>query len=103
MKIGVLYGGLSAEREVSLKSGKAVGLALQELGYLVTLIDVDRDVAARLQQTGVEAVFIALHGTYGEDGTIQGLLEYLGIPYTGPGVMGSSIAMDKVMTKRVLA
>ena len=101
-KIGVLYGGLSAEREVSLKSGKAVGLALQELGYLVTLIDVDRQVFEKLKESRIEAVFIALHGSYGEDGTIQGVLEYLKIPYTGPGVMASSIAMNKVMTKRVL-
>jgi D-alanine-D-alanine ligase len=102
MKIGVLYGGLSAEREVSLNSGKAVGLALQELGYLVTLIDVDREIAGRLRQSGVEAVFIALHGRYGEDGAIQGILEYLQIPYTGPGILGSSLAMDKIMSKRVL-
>ena len=101
-RIGVLYGGLSAEREVSLKSGKAVGLALQELGYLVTLIDVDREVVEKLKESRIEAVFIALHGTYGEDGTIQGVLEYLKIPYTGPGVMASSIAMNKVMTKRIL-
>ena len=102
IRIGVLYGGLSAEREVSLKSGKAVGLALQELGYLVTLIDVDRQIFEKLKETRVEAVFIALHGAYGEDGTIQGVLEYLKIPYTGPGVMASSIAMNKVMTKRIL-
>ena len=101
-RVGVLYGGLSAEREVSLKSGKAVGLALQESGYLVTLIDVDRQVFEKLKESRVEVVFIALHGTYGEDGTIQGVLEYLKIPYTGPGVMASSIAMNKVMTKRVL-
>jgi D-alanine-D-alanine ligase len=101
-RIGVLYGGLSAEREVSLKSGKAVGLALQELGYLVTLIDADRQVVEKLKTSKVQAVFNALHGAYGEDGTIQGVLEYLMIPYTGPGVMASSIAMNKVMTKRVL-
>ncbi|MCK5681291.1 D-alanine--D-alanine ligase [bacterium] len=101
-KVGVLYGGLSAEREVSLKSGKAVGLALQELGFMVTLIDVDREIFTRLKEAKVEVVFIALHGAYGEDGTIQGVLEYLQIPYTGPGVMASSIAMNKVMTKRVL-
>ncbi len=101
-RVGVLYGGLSAEREVSLKSGRAVGLALQEAGYLVTLIDVDRQVFEKLKKSQVEVVFIALHGTYGEDGTIQGVLEYLRIPYTGPGVMASSIAMNKVMTKRIL-
>lgn len=101
-RVGVLYGGLSAEREVSLKSGKAVALALQEAGYLVTLIDVGRDVAERLRQARIEVAFIALHGSYGEDGSIQGLLEYLNIPYTGPKVMASSIAMNKVMTKRLL-
>ncbi len=101
-RVGVLYGGLSAEREVSLKSGRAVGLALQEAGYLVTLIDVDRQVFEKLKKSHVEVVFIALHGAYGEDGTIQGVLEYLKIPYTGPGVMASSIAMNKVMTKRIL-
>ncbi|RLB69316.1 MAG: D-alanine--D-alanine ligase [Deltaproteobacteria bacterium] len=101
-RVGVLYGGLSAEREVSLKSGKAVGLALQELGFMVSLIDVDRDVFARLKEAKIEVAFIALHGAYGEDGTIQGGLEYLQIPYTGPGVMASSIAMNKVMTKRIL-
>ena len=101
-RIGVLYGGLSAEREVSLKSGKAVGMALQELGYLVTMIDVDRQVVENLKKSQVQAVFNALHGAYGEDGTIQGVLEYLMIPYTGPGVMASSIAMNKVMSKRIL-
>ncbi|HDS15185.1 MAG TPA: D-alanine--D-alanine ligase [Proteobacteria bacterium] len=101
-RIGVLYGGLSAEREISLKSGKAVAMALQELGYLVTLIDVDRQIVERLRESQVAVVFNALHGTYGEDGTIQGVLEYLQIPYTGPGVMASSIAMNKVMTKRIL-
>jgi D-alanine-D-alanine ligase len=102
MKIGVLYGGLSAEREVSLKSGQAVGAALAQRGYEVVLLDVDRGIAETLRREGVERVFIALHGIYGEDGTIQGLLEYLQIPYTGPGVMGSALAMDKVMTKRLL-
>ncbi len=102
MKVGVLYGGLSAEREVSLLSGRAVGMALQERGYLVTLIDVERDIAARLRQAEIDVAFIALHGRYGEDGAIQGVLEYLAIPYTGPGILGSSLAMDKVMSKRLL-
>ncbi len=101
-RVGVLYGGLSAEREVSLKSGAAVGLALRELGFTVVMIDVDREIASRLKEADVKVVFIALHGVYGEDGSIQGVLEYLKIPYTGPGVMASSIAMHKVMTKRVL-
>ncbi len=102
MKIGVLYGGLSAEREVSLKSGRAVGEALESLGYEVEMLDVDRQIAGTLNRSGIERVFIALHGAYGEDGTIQGILEYLQIPYTGPGVMGSSLAMDKVMSKKLL-
>jgi len=89
-RVGVLYGGLSAEREVSLKSGAAVGLALRELGFTVVMIDVDREIAFRLKEADVKVVFIALHGAYGEDGSIQGVLEYLKIPYTGPGVMAST-------------
>jgi len=101
-RVGVLYGGLSAEREVSLKSGAAVGSALEELGFKVIMIDVDREITSRLKKAEVAVVFIALHGAYGEDGSIQGILEYLKIPYTGPGIMASSLAMNKVMTKRVL-
>jgi len=101
-RVGVLYGGLSAEREVSLKSGAAIGSALKELGFEVIMLDVDREIASRIKDADVAVVFIALHGAYGEDGSIQGVLEYLKIPYTGPGIMASSIAMDKVMTKRVL-
>ncbi len=102
MKIGVLYGGLSAEREVSLKSGRAVGAALESRGHDVVMLDVDRQIAEALPKHAIERAFIALHGAYGEDGSIQGLLEYLRIPYTGPGIMGSSLAMDKVMSKRLL-
>ena len=101
-RVGVLYGGLSAEREVSFKSGAAVGSALEELGFKVIMIDVDREITSRLKKAEVAVVFIALHGAYGEDGSIQGILEYLKIPYTGPGIMASSLAMNKVMTKRVL-
>ncbi len=101
-KIGVLLGGMSAEREVSLRTGKAVLAALQESGYRAVGLDAGRDLAARLGEEGVEVAFIALHGRYGEDGTVQGLLEILGIPYTGSGVLASSIAMDKVTTKKVL-
>ncbi len=96
-------GGMSAEREISLKSGRAVLAALKELGYDVFPVDPDRDVAARLRRKGAEAAFIALHGRYGEDGCIQGLLEVMGIPYTGSGVMASALAMDKAATKTVLA
>ena len=100
--IGVLMGGLSAEREVSLRTGKAVLNALLEAGYLAVAIDAGRDLPARLAQERIEVAFIALHGRFGEDGTVQGLLEMLGIPYTGSGVLASSVAMDKVTTKKLL-
>ncbi len=95
-------GGLSREREISLRSGKAVAAALKSRGYDVVEIDVGRDIAGRLQQEKVDLVFLALHGRYGEDGTMQGLLEILGIPYTGSGPLASGIAMDKVLTKRLV-
>lgn len=102
-KIAVLCGGLSSEREVSLRSGKNCFEALHRLGYPNTvLIDMDRSVAERLVTERVDAVFLALHGRYGEDGCIQGLLEILGIPYTGNRVAASAITMDKDMTKKIL-
>lgn len=101
-KIGVLLGGLSAEREVSLKTGQASLRALQRLGYDVVAIDVKQDLPQQLQQAGIEIAFIALHGRFGEDGRVQGLLEMMQIPYTGSGVMASSVAIDKVMTKQIL-
>jgi len=101
-KIGVLLGGLSAERDISLRTGNAVVKALTEAGYQVVAIDAGRDLAARLTAEGVEVAFIALHGRFGEDGTVQGLLEMLQIPYTGSGVLASSVAMDKVTTKKLL-
>jgi D-alanine-D-alanine ligase len=101
-RIAVLRGGLSAEREVSLRTGAAVLKALRESGYTVSDIDAGRDLAERLRSEGVEVAFIALHGRFGEDGTVQGLLELLDIPYTGSGVLASALAMDKVMTKKVL-
>ena len=101
-KIAVLLGGLSSEREVSSRTGAAVLKALQELGYRAIAIDAGRDLAARLVEEQIEVAFIALHGRYGEDGTVQGLLELMGIPYTGSGVMASSVAMDKVVTKQLL-
>jgi D-alanine-D-alanine ligase len=101
-KIAVLMGGLSAEREISLRTGGAVLAALQEAGYPAVGIDAGRDLAARLAEEKAEVAFIALHGRFGEDGTVQGLLEMLGIPYTGSGVMASAIAMDKVTTKKIL-
>jgi len=102
-KIGVLYGGMSSEREVSLRSGKNCFDALKRLGYAdIELIDVDKNIAATLIDKKIEVAYIALHGKYGEDGCIQGVLEVLGIPYTGSGVKASSIAMDKEFTKRIL-
>ena len=95
-RIGVLLGGHSAEREVSLETGRAVDAALRRRGYDTVQIDVDREVCRHLTQARVEVVFVALHGRYGEDGCIQGLLETLGIPYSGSGVAASALAMDKV-------
>ncbi len=102
-KIAVLCGGLSSEREVSLRSGKNCLAALQRLGYNNSvMIDMDRQVAQRLVKEQVEVVFLALHGKYGEDGCVQGLLEILGLSYTGNRVMASALTMDKDMTKRIL-
>jgi D-alanine-D-alanine ligase len=98
-KVAVLYGGRSTEREVSLKSGAAIGDALRSKGHDVVLLDVDVDVAARLREARAEVAFIALHGRWGEDGCIQGLLESLAIPYTGSGVLASAVGMDKVFSK----
>ena len=93
-------GGLSSEREVSLSTGNSVVNAMTRKGLKVFPIDVDRNISKNLK--GIELVFNALHGTYGEDGCIQGLLEYLKIPYTGSGVMGSALAYDKLKTKEIL-
>ena len=100
--VAVLMGGLSAEREISLKTGNAVLEALKRLGYPAFSIDVGRDLAARLTWQGAKQAFIALHGRYGEDGKVQGMLEMMNIPYTGSGVLASSMAMDKVVTKKLL-
>lgn len=101
-KIAVLMGGRSAERDVSLRTGKAICDALQKKGHAAVTIDVDENIVENLKKHKVELVFLALHGKYGEDGTIQGLLEILNIPYTGPGVLASAIAIDKIMTKKLL-
>jgi D-alanine-D-alanine ligase len=98
-KVAVLYGGRSAEREVSLNTGKGCAEALRSKGHDMALLDVDLDVAERLRDARVEVAFIALHGRWGEDGCIQGLLESMGIPYTGSGVLASALGMDKVMSK----
>lgn len=101
--VGVLYGGISPERPISLKSGAAVTRALKARGWTVAEIDVGRDLPARLVAAGVTHAWLALHGPLGEDGCVQGLLEVMGIPYTGSGVRGSAVAMDKIATKRMLA
>ena len=102
LHIAVLMGGWSAEREVSLVSGRAVGDALERLGHRVTRIDMGRDVAARLADAAPDLVFNALHGTPGEDGTIQGLMGLMGLAYTHSGLAASVIAIDKQLTKQVL-
>ncbi len=101
-KIAVLMGGLSAEREVSLRTGAACLSALQQLGYPAVGIDVGTDLPGQLRDAAIEIAFIALHGRFGEDGRVQGLLEMLQIPYTGSGVLASSMAIDKVVTKQLL-
>src|SRR5262249_23233745 len=101
-KIGVLMGGLSAERDVSLRSGEAVIAALGDRGYDAGPVFVDRDLDMVLRQARIDVAFLALHGRYGEDGCVQGLLELLGIPYTGSGVLASALAMNKGKTKEVL-
>ena len=101
-KVAVLLGGVSAEREISLMSGRGVLAALRARGVDAHAFDpAERDLA-ELKKSGFARCFIALHGRFGEDGTVQGALELLGIPYTGSGVMASSMAIDKVMTKRIL-
>ena len=100
-KVAVLMGGRSAEREVSLMSGTGVLNALRSAGVQAQAFDPAQRPLGELAQEGFDRVFIALHGRYGEDGSVQGALEWLGIPYTGSGVMASAMAMDKVMTKRV--
>ncbi len=100
-KIGVLMGGNSAERDVSLRSGMAVYNALKKRGYNVIAIDVGQDICNNLIKEGVDIAFLALHGGYGEDGSIQGLLQVLGIPYTGSGVLASALAMDKEASKKM--
>jgi len=100
-KVGVLFGGRSAEREISLISGAGVLAALQSRGIDAHAFDPGKQSLAELAAQQFDRVFIALHGRYGEDGSLQGALELLGIPYTGSGVMASSIAMDKITTKKI--
>ncbi len=100
--IGVLMGGISPERPISLKSGAAVSGALRSRGWNVVDIDVGRDLAEKIRSANVTHAWLALHGPLGEDGCVQGLCEVLRVPYTGSGVRGSAIAMDKIATKRML-
>ena len=102
MKVAVLKGGTSSEREVSLNSGAQVEAALARRGHGVTPFDFDRQTANALVAGGFDCVFIALHGPLGEDGTVQGLCELLGLPYTGCGVLSSALCIDKAMSNRVL-
>jgi D-alanine-D-alanine ligase len=101
-RIGVLLGGLSSERPISLKSGHAVADALRRRGHEVVEIDVDRTVDRRLRDERVDTAFPVLHGKWGEDGCIQGLLEMMGIPYAGPSVFSAALTMDKTATVRFL-
>ena len=99
--IAVIRGGKSAERKISLKTGKAILSALQTKGYQVVDVDPKDNLHQQLHENEIDCAFIALHGRYGEDGTIQGFLEMEEIPYTGSGVLGSALAMDKVSSKRI--
>ncbi|MBA3448025.1 MAG: D-alanine--D-alanine ligase, partial [Pseudaminobacter sp.] len=99
--VAVLLGGFSSERPVSLSSGNPCADALEAEGYRVTRVDVGRDVGRVLAELKPDVAFNALHGPFGEDGTIQGILEYLAIPYTHSGVLASALAMNKEQAKRV--
>jgi len=100
-EIGILLGGVSAERDISLKTGEAMFEALKARGYRVQKVFVDGDIDRVLRQTRIDVAVVALHGTYGEDGCIQGMLEIMGIPYTGSGVLSSALAMDKLKSKEL--
>ncbi len=100
-KIGVLYGGFSREREISIKSGKAVLNAFKKLKLNACGIDVNRNIAEEIKKKKIDVAYIALHGPMGEDGTIQGMLEIMGIPYTGSGVFASAASIDKDVSKKI--
>ena len=100
-RIGVIAGGVSVEREVSLKSGNAVFDALKHRGYDVVFIDATEGICETLQKEGIELAFLVLHGGWGEDGSVQGMLEVMGMPYTGSGVLASALAMDKEASKKI--
>jgi len=100
-KIGVLMGGKSREREISLRSGRKVLESLRRQGFKATEIDVDKEIVEKLKKEGIEVAFVMLHGKFGEDGTVQGLLELLDIPYTGSGVLASALSMNKLLSKQI--
>jgi len=100
-RVAVLMGGRSLERDVSLKSGHRVYEALREKGFEVIKLDVDENLVMNLRQNPIDLVYIALHGKYGEDGTVQELLEIMEIPYTGPGVYASTVSFDKALSKEI--
>jgi len=101
-KIGVLYGGISSERKISIRSGEAVLNVLKKLKLNVCGIDVDKNVVEKIKTAKINLAYIVLHGSMGEDGTVQGMLEIMGIPYTGCGVLSSAISMDKNVSKCLL-
>jgi len=101
-KIGVLCGGESREREISLKSGQAIYEILRQEGLNVVKIDAHRDIMKVIEREGIDIAFLALHGGWGEDGTIQAICRFMGIPFTSPDVLGSALAIDKIATKKVL-
>lgn len=100
-RVGVLMGGLSSERDVSMRSGLAIYQALQELGYNSVPVDVGKDIANVLKKEKIKLAFLALHGGTGENGAIQGLLDVLGVPHTGSGILASALAMDKEASKKI--
>jgi D-alanine-D-alanine ligase len=100
-RIGVLMGGTSAERSVSLKTGKAIFQSLRRQGFHAVAVDAARPLPEALKKNKIDFAYLALHGTGGEDGCVQGLLEWLKIPYTGSGILASALAMDKVASKRL--
>jgi D-alanine-D-alanine ligase len=101
MKVGVIAGGISSEREVSLRSGQAVFNALKELGFNSVFIDAGKDLCEKIKEEKIDIAFLVLHGGWGENGAVQGMLEVMGIPYTGSGVLSSALAMDKEATKKI--
>ncbi len=101
LKIGIILGGSSSEREVSLRSGDNVFQAIKRKGYNAVKIDLNKNIVENLKKEKIDIAYIILHGAPGEDGTIQGLLEILGIPYTGSGILGSAISLNKIVTKQL--